>query len=131
MGAEPCGRLIVLRDAARRAGTPATAGRSVSVVVCRVPASSRCVALDFRGEPQAVAHASWVPADHRVTDRSNLGACPTSPLRGRWYASRVNPLRWLDRLGAQRTEKGQVLYVLYVIIAILVIIFLLRLLGIA
>ena len=50
---------------------------------------------------------------------------------GRWYSSCVNPLGWLDRLGAQRTEKGQILYVLYVIIAILVIIFLLRILGIA
>jgi len=42
----------------------------------------------------------------------------------------VNPLEWLDRLGAERTEKGQILYVLYVIIAILVIFFLLRVLGI-
>ena len=42
----------------------------------------------------------------------------------------MNPLAWLDRLGAERTEKGQVLYVLYVIIAILVILFLLRILGI-
>lgn len=43
----------------------------------------------------------------------------------------MNPLGWLDGLGAERTENGQVLYVLYVIIAILVILFLLRLLGIA
>jgi hypothetical protein len=49
---------------------------------------------------------------------------------GRWYISCVNPLGWLDRLGAQRTEKGQVLYVLYVIIAVLVIIVLLRILGV-
>ncbi len=49
---------------------------------------------------------------------------------GRWYSSCVNPLAWLDRLGAERTEKGQVLYVLYVIIAILVILFLLKILGI-
>ncbi|HVE47297.1 MAG TPA: hypothetical protein VNA57_11200 [Acidimicrobiales bacterium] len=42
----------------------------------------------------------------------------------------MNPLRWLDRLGAQRTEKGQVLYVLYVIIAVLVIFVLLRFLGV-
>jgi hypothetical protein len=48
----------------------------------------------------------------------------------RWYSSRVNPFGWLDRLGAQRTEKGQVLYVLYVIIAVLVIIVLLRILGV-
>ncbi len=50
---------------------------------------------------------------------------------GRWYSPSVNPLGWLDRLGAERTEKGQVLYVLYVIIAILVILVLLRILGIA
>ena len=61
---------------------------------------------------------------------SNLGACPASPLQGRWYNSCVNPLRWLDRVGADRTEKGQVLYVLYVIIAILVIIVLLKFLGV-
>lgn len=42
----------------------------------------------------------------------------------------VNPLGWLDGLGAERTEKGQVLYVLYVIIAVLVIIVLLRYLEI-
>ena len=42
----------------------------------------------------------------------------------------VNPLGWLDRLGAERTEKGQVLYVMYVIIAVLVIIVLLRILGV-
>ncbi len=42
----------------------------------------------------------------------------------------MNPLGWLDRLGAQRTEKGQALYVLYVIIAVLVIIVLLRILGV-
>ena len=48
----------------------------------------------------------------------------------RWYSSCVNPLGWLDRLGAERTEKGQVLYVLYIIIAVLVIIVLLRILGV-
>lgn len=48
----------------------------------------------------------------------------------RWYSSCVNPLNWLDRLGAERTEKGQVLYVLYVIIAVLVIVVLLRILGV-
>ena len=42
----------------------------------------------------------------------------------------MNPLGWLDRLGAERTEKGQILYVLYVIIAVLVIIVLLRILGV-
>ncbi len=47
-----------------------------------------------------------------------------------WYCSDVNPLSWLDLLGAERNEEGQALYVLYVIIAILVIIFLLRILGI-
>ena len=62
---------------------------------------------------------------------SNPGARPTSPLRAAGTISYVNPLSWLDRLGAQRTEKGQVLYVLYVIIAILVILVLLRILGIA
>ena len=49
---------------------------------------------------------------------------------GRCYSSWVNPLGWLDRLGALRTEKGQVLYVLYVIIAVLVIFVLLRILGV-
>jgi len=48
----------------------------------------------------------------------------------RWYSPWVNPLSWLDRLGAQRTENGQALYVLYVIIAVLVIIVLLRILGV-
>jgi len=33
-------------------------------------------------------------------------------------------------VGADRTEKGQVLYVLYVIIAVLVIVFLLKFLGV-
>ena len=47
-----------------------------------------------------------------------------------WYSSAVNPLGWLDMLGAERTEKGQILYVLYVIIAVLVIIVLLRVLGV-
>ena len=42
----------------------------------------------------------------------------------------MNPLSWLDRVGADRTEKGQVLYVLYVIIAVLVIVFLLKFLGV-
>ncbi len=42
----------------------------------------------------------------------------------------MNPLTWLDRLGAQRNEKGQILYVLYVIIAVLVIIVLLKFLGV-
>ncbi len=42
----------------------------------------------------------------------------------------MNPLGWLDRLGAERTEKGQILYVLYVIIAVLVIIVLLKFLGV-
>ena len=42
----------------------------------------------------------------------------------------MNPLGWLDRWGAERTEKGQILYVLYVIIAVLVIIVLLRFLGV-
>ena len=42
----------------------------------------------------------------------------------------MNPLGWLDMLGAQRTEKGQALYVLYVVIAVLVIIVLLRILGV-
>ena len=42
----------------------------------------------------------------------------------------MNPLGWLDRLGADRTEKGQILYVLYVIIAVLVIVVLLRILGV-
>jgi len=46
------------------------------------------------------------------------------------YSSNVNPLKWLDLLGAERTEKGQALYVLYVIIAVLVIIVLLRVLGV-
>jgi len=39
-------------------------------------------------------------------------------------------LALMDRLGAERTEKGQVLYVLYVIIAVLVIIVLLKVLGV-
>ena len=48
-----------------------------------------------------------------------------------WYSVHdMNPLDWLDRLGAERTENGQVLYVLYVIIAILVIVVLLRILGV-
>ena len=55
---------------------------------------------------------------------------PSAALGRRGYSSGVNPLGWLDRLGAERTEKGQVLYVLYVIIAILVIIVLLRILGV-
>ena len=46
------------------------------------------------------------------------------------YSANVNPLKWLDLLGAERTEKGQALYVLYVIIAVLVIIVLLKVLGV-
>ncbi len=54
----------------------------------------------------------------------------TQASEGRWYTSYVNPLSWLDRVGADRTEKGQVLYVLYVIIAVLVIVVLLKFLGV-
>ena len=55
---------------------------------------------------------------------------PPRRCRAAGTVSYVNPLSWLDRVGADRTEKGQVLYVLYVIIAVLVIVFLLKVLGV-
>ena len=78
-----------------------------------------------------MAHASRVPADHRVAGWVRTWE-PAPPRRCRadGTISYVNPLSWLDRVGADRTEKGQVLYVLYVIIAVLVIVVLLKFLGV-
>ncbi len=89
-----------------------------------------CGVSGRRGEGQAVAHASQVPAVTGFGAGSNPGARPPLPLQVAGTISWVNPLGWLDRLGADRTEKGQVLYILYVIIAVLVIIVLLKVLGV-
>lgn len=97
---------------AKRSAPRLAAGNNLACLVTQ--AATRACPQPGRNHPHVPSHAApyaW-PAD-------------------RWCnVLAVNPLGWLDKLGAERTEKGQVLYVLYVIIAVLVIIVLLRFLGV-
>ena len=98
--------------------SPSSPGPAGAFRLVRWSGSLRCLPPGF-------------PADHRVTGWvQTWEPAPPRRCRAAGTISYVNPLSWLDRVGADRTEKGQVLYVLYVIIAVLVIVFLLKFLGV-